>query len=596
MVEFRRGRALSTHAAVTFVAVAGLSITAALAAAPIANADSGGVVDTTFVDNVGAGPVNADAPATTPAGLNYVALERADGQILVGGLFKNWDGTNDRYLALLESDGSLDTSITGAASHAVIAATLQADGKVVLVGSFRNWSGTRTERLTRLNSDGTLDSTFASNTGVGFNNTAYAVTLQSDGKILGGSSTNLWNGASVGSLVRLNADGTRDTSFDTSGGGANGRTRAIVVQSDGSIVAGGSLADWNGTTVGRLVRMDSTGAIDATFNSNIGSGAADGDVYGITGLSDGSLVIGGDFDTWDATTGVGRLVKLDSSGVRDTAFSANVGTGADARVRQILPLSTGGYLVIGEFTTWNSQSAGRAVVLNDDGTVNEDATDSLGLGADNKVYGVTELSNGDLLFTGSFTTWDTTAAPGLVRISALGPGSGGSSEGSSSSSDVSGGVPPVMQQFELSEADTGDPDACARQAPAHVVDSRARAEQRTDGWFVSYAAWPNDGAGGWVCSRTLTYQAATDTWLTTNSMITGSGITQQYAIPSSISATRSSDGAPSPARARADYCRSNAPDLDEFGASWGQRNEGWTPSYAAWVNDGAGGWVCARVL
>lgn len=567
-----------------------------LATAPLAYAETSGAVDTTFVDNLGAGPVNADAPAITPAGLAYVTAERSDGQILVGGLFKNWDGTNDRYLALLESGGSLDTSITGAAGHAVIAMVLQADGKIVLTGSFRTWGGTKTERLARLNSDGTLDSTFATNVGNGYSNTAYAVALQSDGKILGGNSESLWNSVDVGSLVRLNADGTRDTSFDTSGGGANGRTRAIAVQSDSSIIAGGSLADWNGTMVGRLVRMDSTGTIDAAFNSNIGNGAADGDVYGISLLSDGSMMIGGDFDTWDTTTGVGRLVKLDSSGVRDASFSENVGAGANARVRKIFPLSTGGFLVVGEFTTWNGQSVGRVVALNGDGTVNEDATNSLGLGADNKVYGVTELSNGDLLIAGSFTTWDATAAPGLVRISALSAGSGGSSGGIDSSSDVSGGVPPVMQQFALSEEDAVDPDACARQAPDHVVDSRAKAEQRTDGWFVSYAAWPNDGAGGWVCSRTLTYQAATDTWLTTNSMITGSGIIQEYAIPAAISAARTTDGALSPFRARAEYCRGNAPDLDEFGATWGQRNEGWAPSYAAWVNEGSGGWVCARVL
>jgi len=551
------------------------------------------------VTNLGAGPVNADAPATTPAGLVRVTAERSDGQILVGGLFKNWNGTANKYLARLESDGSLDTSLTGAAGHTVGSMVLQADGKILIVGSFTNWGGSSPRGLTRLNSDGTLDSAFAANAGAGFSNSGSALALQSDGKILGGNSRSTWDGVAVGTLVRLNADGSRDTGFNSGGDGANSTTRAIAVQPDGKILAGGDFSAWNTTTVGRFARLDATGAIDATFNSNIGLGAADGSVRAITPNSDGSMLIGGDFDTWDTTTGIGRLVKLDSSGVRDTSFSTNVGTGANARVWQILPLSNGGYLVVGEFTTWNGDSVGRAVALNGDGTVNEAANDDLGLGGDNKVYGATELSDGDLLIGGSFTTWDTTAAPGLVRLSALAPGTGGSSGGSVTSSEISGGVPPVMQQFELAAEEATEPanaDICAREAPAHVVDSRARAEQKTDGWFVSYAAWPNDGAGGWVCSRTLTYQAATDTWLTTNSMITGSGILQEYAIPTALSATRSDGGLMSPALARAEYCRGNAPDVDEFGDTWGQRNEGWTPSYAAWANKGAGGWVCARVL
>jgi hypothetical protein len=33
-----------------------------------------------------------------------------------------------------------------------------------------------------------------------------------------------------------------------------------------------------------------------------------------------------------------------------------------------------------------------------------------------------------------------------------------------------------------------------------------------DGWNPSYAEWPNDGKGGWVCDRILAYRNSTGTW------------------------------------------------------------------------------------
>lgn len=569
---------------------------AALTAASILGITAGpamadaGSVDTDFLAAVGAGPVNADAPATTPQGSVYVTAQRADGQFLVGGLFKNWDGTLNKYLALLDADGSLDTSLTGAAGHSVADLIVQPDGKVLLSGSFRDWGGTAPRGITRINADGTLDSAFAANAGSGWGNSGSAVALQADGKVLSGSSSTTWSGTTTGTLVRLDSDGQLDGSFDTTiGGGGVGTVRAITVQSDGSILAGGALNSWNGTTVGRLARLSSTGALDTSFNTAIGLGA-DGDVYKINELSDGSLLIGGDFTTWDTTAGVGRVVKLRSSGALDTDFTANVGTGANARLADVVPLSAGGYLVMGRLTDWNGTSVGYLVALNDDGTVDEALTDSFGTGANGYVYHVNELADGDLLIGGSFTSWNGTAAPGLVRISSGGAGG----TGTVTSSDPSGGVPPVLQQFILPAEQRADADACATSAPSYVVDDRTTTSQRFEGWSMSYAEWPHAGSGGWVCTRTLTYRASSDVWIAGPSSITGSGELQQYAIPSVVDLRDSADT--TDAQIRAQYCRANAPDDPALGATWGARNEGWRPTYAEWVDGGRGGWVCSRTV
>jgi hypothetical protein len=49
--------------------------------------------------------------------------------------------------------------------------------------------------------------------------------------------------------------------------------------------------------------------------------------------------------------------------------------------------------------------------------------------------------------------------------------------------------------------------------PWHQSYARGSAdEQCLTGWNPSYAMWPNDGKGGWVCVRTLHYNNSTKTW------------------------------------------------------------------------------------
>jgi len=63
-------------------------------------------------------------------------------------------------------------------------------------------------------------------------------------------------------------------------------------------------------------------------------------------------------------------------------------------------------------------------------------------------------------------------------------------EPSPSTSTDSGGPPNVLEQY------------------GRTIDQSCR-----DGWRPSWAQWPNDYSGGWVCTRTLYYDNSTATWL-----------------------------------------------------------------------------------
>jgi uncharacterized delta-60 repeat protein len=77
-------------------------------------------------------------------------------------------------------------------------------------------------------------------------------------------------------VMRLNADGSKDNSFNGTGvrvvgfnlGGDNGDFgRALALQADGKILMGGQ-ASGAGTSWPAMVRLTTTGALDATFDSD----------------------------------------------------------------------------------------------------------------------------------------------------------------------------------------------------------------------------------------------------------------------------------------------------------------------------------------
>jgi uncharacterized delta-60 repeat protein len=170
-------------------------------------------------------------------------------------------------------DGWLHTTI-GAGFDIAESMVIQNDGKIVLVGSSNNGSN-YDFAMVRYNPDGSLDSSFDTDGKVttaigGGTEMAKDVALQSDGKILvGGYST--YGGNKDFALVRYNTNGSIDTSFSTNGkfvlalGSGGDLIRSITVQADGKILLGGISSNGINDDLA-LVRLNSDGSLDTTFN------------------------------------------------------------------------------------------------------------------------------------------------------------------------------------------------------------------------------------------------------------------------------------------------------------------------------------------
>ena len=288
---------------------------------------------------------NVTGNFTTNGSINNLAITpQPDGKILIGGSFTTVNGQTVNRIARLKSDGSLDTDFnvgTGLQTGSVASISRQADGKILVAGGFNTFNGVTRQGILRLNQDGTLDTAFDSQfvpNGVSI----LTMTVQPDGKILlssvGGGSFTLLNGTSRRTIVRLNSNGSVDESFSSlaeSGLFIN----AIVVQPDGKILIGGSFLSTNGVGRRNIARLNADGSVDATFNPRSG---ANNTVNAIVLQSDGKILIGGDFTTFNGIRRT-RLARLNSNGSLD---DFNVSPGANASVTT-LAIQSGGRLLIG---------------------------------------------------------------------------------------------------------------------------------------------------------------------------------------------------------------------------------------------------------
>ena len=249
------------------------------------------------------------------SGRNYFALVRY-----------NADGTLDTTFG---TGGKVTTAI-GTGNDIVFALGIQSDGKIVVAGQTDVGADTHFA-LARYNTDGSLDSTFGiANSGIaladfGGDDYADALAIQSDGRIVVA-------GRSFGNdfaVVRFNADGTLDTTFGAGGGVITAvgsyadRAYALGIQSDGKIVTAGYNEVDGALAEFALVRYTSNGTLDSTFGTNgiVTTEIVNASASAMRIQSDGKIVaagrtsVGGGYDF--------ALVRYNANGSLDTSFGTN---------------------------------------------------------------------------------------------------------------------------------------------------------------------------------------------------------------------------------------------------------------------------------
>lgn len=347
-------------------------------------------------------------------------IEQPDGKIVYVGYFTSYAGTAANRIIRLNADFSVDDTFvygTGFNNDAT-ALAIQSDGKLIVGGNFTAYNGTSRNRIVRLNTDGSLDTTFS--IGTGFNASVWSLAVQSDGKIIAGGDFATYSGASRPGVIRLNSNGSIDTTF-AAASSVDSTVYQVAIQSDGKVLAGGLFTAYSGVSVGGLVRLTTAGIIDSTFpTSGVNSGGFLG-VYSLDVLSDNKIMIGGNFTTYSGVSSR-DLARLNSNGTYDATF--NVGSGFTGGDRFVLDVTetNGKYFVTGVFDNYNGSSVYGLVRLNSDGSVDTTFNTGTGIGFNPSSFGEPSLvlSNGNYNITGTFSTYKSQSVPNMIVLDPFG--------------------------------------------------------------------------------------------------------------------------------------------------------------------------------
>lgn len=208
------------------------------------------------------------------------------------------------------------------------AVAVMSNGKIVVAGT-TNTLGNNDFAVLRYNANGTLDTSFDSDGGVitdiisGSVDVASGVAVQSDGKILVVGTTGLDT-----VVVRYHANGALDTFFGTGGrvitdvSGTDQGT-CIAIQSDGKILLGGT-NDIGASADFTVLRLNKDGTPDSTFS---GDGQLDFTLgaedlcTAIALQSNGSIVLAG-FSSLGGNNQF-AVARVTSTGVQDATFDGD---------------------------------------------------------------------------------------------------------------------------------------------------------------------------------------------------------------------------------------------------------------------------------
>jgi uncharacterized delta-60 repeat protein len=275
-------------------------------------------------------------------------------------------------------------------------------------------SGSTLPTLARFNADGSVDASFNVTIDNGYDIEAIAV--ESNGEIVIGGDFFSVNGNSCNYVAVVKTDGTFDTAFNSGGSGPQNSVTSIVVQTDGKIVLGGYFNTYNSTSVSGIIRVNGNGTVDTGFQNALISGSY---VYSLALQSDGKIVAAGDFQQSSPNDSLHplvssvnpSLVRLNADGTLDSAFT---GDSAISSADQ-LTVQPNDQIIL---TAYDSIGQGYGVFrLNPDGSVDPSFTFT----ADNaEASAVAAQPDGKILVGGQFYFVNGVPQAHIARLNADG--------------------------------------------------------------------------------------------------------------------------------------------------------------------------------
>ncbi|MES2828844.1 MAG: DUF5008 domain-containing protein [Bacteroidota bacterium] len=391
------------------------------------------------------------------------AYRLPDNNIMIMGEFQNYDNKGIvkpiRRITRLLKDGTWDRSLqTGEGANGTVNDMAILNGKYYIAGEFGGYAqrGGDISRITQINSTGIIDTvgveTYLKKTkyvspfngGVdktirslyAFNGKliatgdfTYYLSRRYDQSSYTYKDSTVIDSVDVRQLVRFNSNGTLDKTWrflpnavgykgilGKSLPGGTGRLLSLM-HTDGKILCYGEFPKFDDATVGRIVRLNADGTIDATFNPG-GAGADDNIASVSYNATTNKYVVVGRFKTFNGVASL-NMVQLNYDGSVDVAFKPKVFVGGIPYF--VKQLSDGLSVVAGDFKTYDGVARNGFLIVNNLGELASgyNTTGNV-LGSTQKLNDVLEMTSEDgkraLLLMGRFSTFDSKPYNNIIRV------------------------------------------------------------------------------------------------------------------------------------------------------------------------------------
>jgi uncharacterized delta-60 repeat protein len=215
-----------------------------------------------------------------------------------------------------------------------------------------------------------------------------------------------------GGIVRLSlTNGSLDTGFASVG--FNGECLTVDTQSDGSVIVGGKFTTYNGVSASRFSALSS---LNGTL---LGNPSFNNDVNKVFVQNDDKILVAGNFTSLDSNPR-NRLVRLNSNYTEDVTF--DISSGFDNEIFDICEgptLPEQSYYVCGFFTSWNGNSHNGIIrIVSDSGGFSVPAGWNSPLDSGSYVRTVKTQNDGKILIGGTLIVGGVTSY--LLRLNSDG--------------------------------------------------------------------------------------------------------------------------------------------------------------------------------
>lgn len=226
----------------------------------ICKIDKFGNFDTNF--NIGGTGFTVAGPMQQ---ITYKIIKDNNNRYLIGGWFTFYNEIGANRIIRLYGDGSIDNSfIYGTGFNNTVTSIIQLNnGQYLIGGDFTTYNGNICNKLVRLNYNGTIDNTFQAQTIIGSDLYIIRSIVEYNNKYYIGGYFWSYDGISKTGIIRLNNDGTLDTTFNTDGTGFSNSTYYTLVENilllNDGLMVGGYFNKYNNIDALNIIRLDFDG-------------------------------------------------------------------------------------------------------------------------------------------------------------------------------------------------------------------------------------------------------------------------------------------------------------------------------------------------